>query len=44
MQILKIFGVYTTCFLIKKLLFPSWLVWAEIKFTVHVALAKQPIN
>ena len=24
--------------------FPSWLVWAEVKFMVHVALPKQPIN
>jgi hypothetical protein len=25
-------------------LIPSWLVWAEIECTVHVALQKQPIS
>ena len=23
---------------------PSWLIWAEIEFKVHVALTKSPIN
>ena len=25
-------------------LIPFWLVWADIKCTVHVALSRQPIN